>query len=92
MGVLSAELLRGKEIFSFEYDPEWLRSPYCQQLDPDIQLYGGKHYLKEGKQNFGLFLDSSPDRWGRVLMRRKESAQARLEQRTERKLFEPSAR
>lgn len=26
MGVLYAERLRGKEIFSFEYDNEWLQS------------------------------------------------------------------
>lgn len=25
MGVLHAELLRGKEVFSFEYDTDWLQ-------------------------------------------------------------------
>ena len=39
------------------------------------------------RDNFGIFLDSSPDRWGRFLMKRK-SQLAREEKREERKLFE----
>lgn len=35
MGRLSATLLRGKEIFAFEYDKEWLQANYIQ-LDPDL--------------------------------------------------------
>lgn len=89
MGVLNTELLRGKEIFSFEYDKQWLKSPYAQWLDPDLQLFSGPQYLNDDhKANFGLFLDSSPDRWGRVLMRRREAALARLENRVEKKLLE----
>jgi len=89
MGILYAELLRGKEIFSFEYDDQWLHSEYVQQLDPDLQLYSGLHYLNDdNKTNFGLFLDSSPDRWGRLLMKRREAATARKEKRPEQNLFE----
>lgn len=89
MGVLAAERLRGKEIFSFEYDKEWLSSKYVQVLDPDLQLYAGIQYLNtDQKFNFGLFLDSSPDRWGRVLMQRREAAKARIDQRKAEKLFE----
>lgn len=89
MGVLHAELLRGKEIFSFEYDKSWLQSGHAQLLDPDLQLYSGKQYLNgQEKHNFGLFLDSSPDRWGRILMRRREAALARREGRIEQNLFE----
>jgi serine/threonine-protein kinase HipA len=83
MGVLVAELLRGKEIFSFEYSKAWLELKQAQILDPDLQLYSGKQFLNDSsKSNFGLFLDSSPDRWGRVLMRRREAAYARLENRS----------
>ena len=39
MGTLHARLLRGKEIFSFEYAPNWLESNDAQLLDPDLQLY-----------------------------------------------------
>ncbi len=89
MGVLTSEPLRGKEIFSFEYDKQWLSSKFAQVLDPDLQLFAGPQYLNsEEKYNFGLFLDSSPDRWGRVLMQRREAARARLEDRKANKLFE----
>ncbi|MFT4523584.1 MAG: serine/threonine-protein kinase HipA [Bacteroidia bacterium] len=89
MGVLQAELLRGSEIFSFEYSKTWLNGKFAQRLDPDLQLYGGKQFLSDtNKSNFGTFLDSSPDRWGRVLMRRREAAQARFEERAEKTLFE----
>ena len=57
-------------------------------LDPGLRLYSGLHYLNEEHSNFGIFLDSSPDRWGRILMRRREAALARMEGREEQKLFE----
>lgn len=89
MGVQHAELLRGKEIFSFTYDNDWLQSGQAQLLDPDLQMYAGMQYLNDqGKPNFGMFLDSSPDRWGRLLMRRREAALAREEGRTQNSLFE----
>jgi serine/threonine-protein kinase HipA len=79
MGVLKAEFTRGKEIFSFSYSQDWLKSRYSQILDPELQFYSGSQYVKEEKQNFGVFLDSSPDRWGRILMKRREAAMARSE-------------
>ena len=88
MGILNSDRLRGKEIFSFEYNNDWLQNAPAQLLDPNLQLYSGLHYLNKDHINFGLFLDSSPDRWGRVLMRRRESALARLTERKEKKLFE----
>ena len=89
MGILHAELLRGTEIFSFEYNDDWLKSDHVQLLDPDLQLYSGMQYLNDqDKSNFGLFLDSSPDRWGRVLMLRREAAVARMEDRLKQPLFE----
>lgn len=88
IGELYSERLRGKEVFSFAYDKEWLQSDYAYQLDPDLGLYEGIQYLNDEKSNFGLFLDSSPDRWGRVLMKRRESALARKEERKPNKLFE----
>lgn len=89
MGKLYVERLRGKEVFAFEYDKEWLQSGNVQLLDPDLQLFAGVQYLsQQDKNNFGMFLDSSPDRWGRILMRRREAALARLENRPEQHLFE----
>ncbi len=88
MGILYTDRLKGKEIFSFEYDGDWLKNGPAQLLDPSLQLYSGLHYLNEGQDNFGVFLDSSPDRWGRILMRRREAAIARVEKREKQKLFE----
>ena len=88
MGTLFAVPSRGKEIFSFDYDPAWLKSHHAQSLDPDLRLYSGPQYVRDGHENFGLFLDSSPDRWGRVLMQRREAQQARAEGRNTRTLME----
>ena len=88
VGTLYASRSRGKEIFSFEYDKTWLQSPFVQEIDPDLGLYAGIQYLRDEKSNFGAFLDSSPDRWGRVLMDRRESILARMENRPRRNLNE----
>jgi serine/threonine-protein kinase HipA len=88
MGQLNAQSIRGKEVFSFEYAPEWLKSGSAQMLDPDMQFYPGRQYVDSGKCNFGIFLDSSPDRWGRQLMRRREAMRAAREGRTARPLTE----
>ena len=88
MGVLTSDRLKGKEIFSFEYEKNWLQNGPSQLLDPNLQLYSGPQYLNAEQENFGMFLDSSPDRWGRILMRRREAALARIEKREEQKLFE----
>jgi serine/threonine-protein kinase HipA len=88
VGTLNAETTRGKEIFSFEYMPKWLQAPQAQMLDPDLQLYSGPQFLNDEKPNFGMFLDSSPDRWGRVLMKRREAILARQEERRIQPLIE----
>ncbi|MFT5048689.1 MAG: serine/threonine-protein kinase HipA [Chlamydiales bacterium] len=88
MGRLYATPSRGKEIFSFEYAAEWLAGPHRAQLDPTLGLYPGPQYPLPEKVNFGIFLDSSPDRWGRVLMKRREAQLARKEGREARRLVE----
>ena len=88
MGTLYASPVRGKEVFSFEYCTEWLENSSGTILDPDLQLYTGHQYLTDQKNNFGIFLDSSPDRWGRMLMSRREAQLARKEDRREKKLLE----
>ena len=83
MGQLTADPVRGKEVFAFEYDKEWLSTASRQQLDPSMALYAGPQYPANSRENFGVFLDSCPDRWGRVLMRRREAQLARAEGRAE---------
>ena len=83
MGKLLVNRTRGKEIFAFEYDSEWMNSGFNMYLDPNLRLFKGQQYLPDDKPNFGMFLDSSPDRWGRLLMRRREAAMSRKEGRKE---------
>jgi serine/threonine-protein kinase HipA len=87
MGILLADRVRGNEVFSFEYDKSWLNSGERYLLDPDLMHYSGPQYTTEEKVNFGIFLDSSPDRWGRVLMRRREALMARMNNRPQKNLM-----
>ena len=87
-GTLFVHEPRGREVFSFEYDDAWLRRDDNRVFDPDLRLYKGPQYTSMDKPNFGLFLDSAPDRWGRVLMRRRESILARKEGRPPKRLGE----
>jgi len=88
LGKLYSTKVRGNEIFSFEYSEEWLQSKFAQVIDQDLEFFSGPHYLNDKKNNFGIFLDSSPDRWGRVLMKRREAILARKEKRQEKTLME----
>jgi serine/threonine-protein kinase HipA len=80
IGVLRTDVVKGREHFSFVYDDAWLQSEFAQQIDPELRLYAGSQYSQE-QQNFRVFLDSCPDRWGRLLMNRREAVIARLEGR-----------
>lgn len=70
MGILCAHYGKGKKSFSFEYDKMWLKSEHLQLLDPDIHFFAGTQYAND-RENFGIFLDSMPDTWGRTLMKRR---------------------
>lgn len=87
VGTLRADQVRGGEHFSFAYDEQWLSSPYVQQIDPDLHLYQGTQHSGQN-QNFRIFLDSCPDRWGRMLMQRREAALAKKENRRPKRLQE----
>ncbi len=89
LGTLFVVNVRGRENYSFEYDPEWLKvSRGYTYIDPDLQLYAGRQYPTGGKSMFGLFADSTPDRWGRLLMTRRERILAEREGRKPRKLLD----
>ena len=73
LGYLRCSFVRGQESFPFEYDPAWLASAEGSfSLDPDPALFRGRQYVPLDKRLFGLFADSCPDRWGRLLMKRKQ--------------------
>ncbi len=76
IGILSAHFAKAKKAFSFEYNKDWIKSEEQMLLDPDIQFYSGPQY-PNNKENFGIFLDSMPDTWGRTLMKRRVNQQAK---------------
>ena len=82
VGCLFADYQRGAEKFSFEYDKEFLQSKFAGYFfDYDLQLYSGRQYLPLEKSLFGVFSDTAPDRWGRILMKRREKIAANEEGR-----------
>lgn len=87
VGVLSAARAGERKSYSFEYDKSWIYSKEQLILDPDIGWYEGPQYPYE-KENFGIFLDSMPDSWGRTLMKRRAAQKAREERKPTPKLFD----
>lgn len=71
----------------FHYERAWLHDARAFALDPDLSLDEAPFFPKPDLGNFGIFLDSSPDRWGQTLMKRREALQAKDEKRTPRTLY-----
>lgn len=86
-GILSAHFAKGKKAFSFEYDKQWIKSKQQMLLDPDIQFYSGPQF-PNNKENFGIFLDSMPDTWGRTLMKRRITQEAKEKGEKARTLYD----
>nr|WP_247687832.1 HipA domain-containing protein [Pectobacterium versatile] len=82
-----AETSRGG-VFSFAYDKFFLTSSYRLQIDPLLALHSGELYNDLADKNFRAFLDSSPDRWGRILMQRRAAIEYRKGLRATTKLTE----
>jgi serine/threonine-protein kinase HipA len=87
VGTLNAVAIRGKQVFSFEFADAWLSAP-STAIDPNLAPIRGAQFPREDRTTFGVFADSAPDRWGRVLMQRREAQLAREGKRAERRLSE----
>ena len=88
IGTLYVNVVKGSETYSFAYDDQWLKKTNLSvYLDPELMPYTGRQY-PSGKSIFGLFADSSPDRWGRVLMNKRERILAEKEGRKPAKLYD----
>lgn len=86
LGKLYVDVIKGGETYSFEYDKNWLKSTnYPVSIDPDFMGYGGREY-PSGNSIFGVFADASPDRWGQILLNKKERKLADRESRKPRRL------
>ena len=71
----------------FHYDRGWLADKTAFSLDPDLSLGDQPYFPKPEAGNFGVFLDSSPDRWGQTLMKRREALRAKDEKREPHTLY-----
>ena len=88
MGKLFVNVIKDGESYSFEYEKDWLKGNKASfTLDPELMPYLGRQY-PTGKNIFGLFADASPDRWGRVLMNKRERITAQKEGRKPNKLYD----
>ncbi|MBC3873166.1 type II toxin-antitoxin system HipA family toxin [Undibacterium flavidum] len=72
---------------SFSYESTWLQHKDAYAIDPYLPLVNGHQYPVRGTLA-GIFRDSAPDRWGRVLIERRESLSAIKENRTSKTLFD----
>ena len=66
LGWLHARRKGAAEKFEYEYDPKALTNPLLSQvqIDPSIYPFEGSQYPADGRNMFGVFADSCPDRWG----------------------------
>ncbi len=86
VGELGYESLRGSDSYSFKYDNSWLRQYGSLSLSADINNYPGWQYTQPERDIFGCFSDALPDRWGRLLLNRREQIIAAEEKRPVHKL------
>ena len=86
VGELGYESLRGTDSYSFCYDHNWLRQYSDLYLSADINNYTGLQFTQPDRDIFGCFGDALPDRWGRLLLNRREQILAQEEKRPVRKL------
>jgi len=75
-GCLYSRHSGGAESASFVYDDRYLADPEAYALDPALPLVTGTLQTPVGRELFGAFADSTPDRWGRTLVKRAEQVRA----------------
>jgi serine/threonine-protein kinase HipA len=88
MGTIHRQPSGKGEVLSFKYDGSWLGKTDGFTFDPNLTPDDRHQYPPAGSSNFGIFRDSSPDRWGQVLMQRWENLVARKEGVHSRRLME----
>ncbi|MCE9593820.1 MAG: type II toxin-antitoxin system HipA family toxin [Planctomycetes bacterium] len=87
VGTLARSQSRSHEAVRFRYSAEWLADRRCAfAIDPALPLTPGDFHPSAGRALHGVFRDSAPDRWGRVLMERREADEARRAARRPRRL------
>lgn len=78
LGEVHATTTRGRTMLSVTLDEAWLAEHRTVTLDPALQPFGGPQFAPKDVPLLGLLADSSPDRWGRLLMQRRAAQAARV--------------
>ena len=86
IGTLDYEHVRGKDHFVFEYSREWLKQYGGILLSGDLMNVPSLQHPRGNDNVFGFVKDSFPDRWGRLLLDRRERLMAQSEGRPKRML------
>ena len=86
IGTLGHEYVRGKDHFVFEYSREWLKLHGGILLSGDLMNVPSMQHPRGNDNVFGFVKDSFPDRWGRLLLDRRERLMAQSEGRPKRML------
>ena len=73
VGTLHIEHIKGHEIFTFQFSEEALSHPHINLLFPNVAVGKGHFHLSndENAALFKMLTDSMPDRWGKVLLKKK---------------------
>ena len=86
IGVLGYEHVRGKDHFVFEYSRQWLKQYGGILLSGDLMNVPSLQHPRDNNEVFGFVKDSFPDRWGLLLLDRRERLTAQSEGRSVRML------
>ena len=86
IGTLGYEHVRGNDHFVFEYSREWLKQYGGILLSGDLMNVPSLQHPRGDDHVFGFVKDSFPDRWGRLLLDRRERLTAQSEGRPTRML------
>lgn len=86
IGILGYEHVRGNDHFVFEYSRNWLRQLGGIALSGDLMNIPSIQHPRGDSNVFGFVKDSFPDRWGRLLLDRRERLLAKDEGRPVRML------
>lgn len=84
IGVLGYEHVRGNDHFVFEYAHTWLKQHAGIRLSGDLLNVPSLQHPRSKDSIFGFVKDSFPDRWGRLLLDRRERVLAQSEGRPRR--------
>lgn len=88
VGNLVCDGTGAREVVRFAYSRAWLDANHAFPIDPELPLSPGDHFPGAGTGLFGIFRDTAPDRWGRVLMERREALDAKKQARKPQRLGE----